>query len=110
MSGSVETKSEASATTAGERRLFRWFDERYRLADVIRLRHTDRIRYAAPDRVARGVREAVIENCIHIADTPVLMQGRLELLWYMQEQSVCVDYHRYGNLGIRADEPRSEPQ
>ena len=82
---------------------------RFSLADVIRRHHTDRIRYAAPDRVPPVVREAVIEHCIHIADTPVLMQGRIELLWYLQEQSVCVDYHRYGNLGARSDEPRSEP-
>ncbi|MFV1963961.1 MAG: bifunctional proline dehydrogenase/L-glutamate gamma-semialdehyde dehydrogenase [Pirellulaceae bacterium] len=79
------------------------------LSDVIRLRHTDRIRYAAPERVPRTVRDAVIEHWIHIADTPVLMQGRIELLWYLHEQSVCIDYHRYGNLGIRADEPRIEP-
>jgi RHH-type proline utilization regulon transcriptional repressor/proline dehydrogenase/delta 1-pyrroline-5-carboxylate dehydrogenase len=32
----------------------------------------------------------------------------VELLWFLQEQSVCHDYHRYGNLGRRATEPRSE--
>ena len=32
-----------------------------------------------------------------------------ELLWYLHEQSISIDYHRYGNLGIRADEPRAEP-
>jgi RHH-type proline utilization regulon transcriptional repressor/proline dehydrogenase/delta 1-pyrroline-5-carboxylate dehydrogenase len=79
------------------------------LSDVIRLGHTDRIRYAAADRVPRAVREAVIEHCIYIADAPVLMQGRIELLWYVQEQSICNDYHRYGNLGSRVNEPRTEP-
>jgi RHH-type transcriptional regulator, proline utilization regulon repressor / proline dehydrogenase / delta 1-pyrroline-5-carboxylate dehydrogenase len=79
------------------------------LAEVIRLRHTDRLRYAAPDRVPPAIREAVIEQSIHIADTPVLMHGRVELLWYVQEQSVCVDYHRYGNLGARTDQERTEP-
>ena len=77
------------------------------LADVVRLQHTDRLRYAAPDRVPRSIREAVIEHCIYIADTPVLMHGRVELLWYLREQSVCVDYHRYGNLG--RGRTRSEP-
>ena len=48
----------------------------------------------------------MIEHCIYIADAPVLMHGRVELLWYVCEQSVCVDYHRYGNLGARTDEPR----
>jgi RHH-type proline utilization regulon transcriptional repressor/proline dehydrogenase/delta 1-pyrroline-5-carboxylate dehydrogenase len=80
------------------------------MADVIRLRHTDRIRYAAPDRVPTSIREAVIGNYIHIADTPVVKQGRVELMWYVCEQSVCDDYHRYGNLGARTDEPRTEPK
>jgi RHH-type proline utilization regulon transcriptional repressor/proline dehydrogenase/delta 1-pyrroline-5-carboxylate dehydrogenase len=79
------------------------------MADVIRLRHTDRIRYAAPERVPHSIREAVIGNYIHIADRPVLMLGRIELLWYLYEQSVCDDYHRYGNLGARTDEKRTEP-
>ena len=37
-----------------------------------------------------------------------LAEGRVELLWYVQEQSVSFDYHRYGNLGVRAGEPRAE--
>jgi RHH-type proline utilization regulon transcriptional repressor/proline dehydrogenase/delta 1-pyrroline-5-carboxylate dehydrogenase len=79
------------------------------LVDVVRLKHTDRLRYAAPDRVPESVRRAVIEPGIFVADAPVLGQGRVELLWYLREQSVCVDYHRYGNLGLRANEPRAEP-
>ncbi len=46
---------------------------------------------------------------LDIADRPVLQHGRIELLWYVHEQSLCVDYHRYGNLGIRTDEQRTEP-
>lgn len=38
----------------------------------------------------------------HLADAPVLPVGRVELLHYLQEQSVSIDYHRYGNLGERA--------
>lgn len=79
------------------------------LAEVVRMRHTERVRYAAPDRVPRAIREAAIEPCLYIANAPVLMHGRVELLWYFREQSVCVDYHRYGNLGTRSDEPRTEP-
>jgi RHH-type proline utilization regulon transcriptional repressor/proline dehydrogenase/delta 1-pyrroline-5-carboxylate dehydrogenase len=29
------------------------------------------------------------------------MEGRLELLQYLQEQAVSNNYHRYGNLGER---------
>jgi RHH-type proline utilization regulon transcriptional repressor/proline dehydrogenase/delta 1-pyrroline-5-carboxylate dehydrogenase len=33
--------------------------------------------------------------------------GRIELLHYLREQSLSVDYHRYGNLGARGDEGRA---
>jgi RHH-type proline utilization regulon transcriptional repressor/proline dehydrogenase/delta 1-pyrroline-5-carboxylate dehydrogenase len=42
----------------------------------------------------------------HIADEPVLPLGRLELLHYLREQSISVDYHRYGNLGLRGQTAR----
>jgi RHH-type proline utilization regulon transcriptional repressor/proline dehydrogenase/delta 1-pyrroline-5-carboxylate dehydrogenase len=29
-------------------------------------------------------------------------------LWYLREQSISTDYHRYGNLGSRADEARAD--
>ena len=38
----------------------------------------------------------------YIARTPVCMDGRVELLQYLQQQSICDNYHRYGNLGERA--------
>lgn len=76
------------------------------LAAVIRGRHTDRIRYASPDRVPVEVRIAAGEAGVCVCDTPVLAEGRIELLWYVLEQSVSVDYHRYGNLGVRANEER----
>ncbi len=77
------------------------------LADVIRRRQCERIRYANPTRVPLLIRELVADTGIYIADRPVLQQGRIELLWYLTEQSVSVNYHRYGNLGQRADESRS---
>jgi RHH-type transcriptional regulator, proline utilization regulon repressor / proline dehydrogenase / delta 1-pyrroline-5-carboxylate dehydrogenase len=76
------------------------------LAAVIAGRQTDRVRYAAPDRVPEAVLRAVGETGVYIARAPVLAEGRIELLWYMREQSVSHDYHRYGNLGIRAGEER----
>jgi len=73
--------------------------------------HTDeRIRFAAPDRVPAMLREAATESGVWLADEPVLAEGRVELLWYLREQSVSYDYHRYGNLGTRASEARHEPQ
>jgi RHH-type proline utilization regulon transcriptional repressor/proline dehydrogenase/delta 1-pyrroline-5-carboxylate dehydrogenase len=78
------------------------------LAAVISSRQTDRVRYAAPDRVPAIVQQAVAETGQYVAATPVLPVGRIELLWYLREQSLCIDYHRYGNLGVRVEEQRSE--
>lgn len=69
----------------------------------------DRLRYAAPSRVPEAIRRVANEACVYIADTPVLNEGRLELLWYTEEQSLSHDYHRYGNLGARANEKRNGP-
>ncbi|MCA9262986.1 MAG: proline dehydrogenase family protein [Planctomycetales bacterium] len=67
---------------------------------------THRIRYAHPDRVPVAIRQAAAPTGVYIADEPVLAHGRIELLWYVEEQSVSSNYHRYGNLGERAEEPR----
>ena len=80
------------------------------LREVILRRQTDRVRYAAADRVPREIRTASAETGIYIADAPVLGHGRVELLWYVQEQSISFSYHRYGNLGARAEEMRAETE
>ncbi len=77
------------------------------LAAAITQHETDRVRYAAATRVPESVRRAAAETQIFIADAPVLAEGRVELLWYVQEQSVSFDYHRYGNLGARSVEVRA---
>ena len=66
-----------------------------------------RLRYASPERVPMEVRRAVMDRYVHVADTPVCTEGRIELMWYVQEQSISSDYHRYGNLGLRAGEERA---
>jgi RHH-type proline utilization regulon transcriptional repressor/proline dehydrogenase/delta 1-pyrroline-5-carboxylate dehydrogenase len=82
------------------------------VADVIRklpAHAVVRLRYAAPDRVPPAIRAAAAEAAVHLADEPVIAHGRVELLWYLREQSISWDYHRYGNLGARAGEARQEP-
>ena len=61
-----------------------------------------RIRYAAPDRVPDTVFKAAAETGFFISRAKVSMEGRIELLQYVREQSICFNYHRYGNLGERA--------
>ena len=78
------------------------------LAAAIRCRQTDRVRFAAPDRALVPVLQAGGEACGCVISTPVSGEGWLEMLWYLREQSISTDYHRYGNLGVRANEPRAE--
>ena len=61
----------------------------------------DRIRYAAPQRIPQEVRRAAAETGFYIAGNPVMMDGRIELLQYYRQQSICNNYHRYGNLAER---------
>ncbi|MBW2279530.1 MAG: proline dehydrogenase family protein [Deltaproteobacteria bacterium] len=77
------------------------------LAEIVRTCQADRVRYAGDARVPQVVRRAAAASGVYLATAPVLAEGRIELLHYLREQSLSVDYHRYGNLGARADEPRA---
>jgi RHH-type proline utilization regulon transcriptional repressor/proline dehydrogenase/delta 1-pyrroline-5-carboxylate dehydrogenase len=61
-----------------------------------------RIRYAAPGRVPSLIFEEAAKTGSYVSRTNVIMEGRIELLQYFQEQSICDNYHRYGNLGERS--------
>jgi RHH-type proline utilization regulon transcriptional repressor/proline dehydrogenase/delta 1-pyrroline-5-carboxylate dehydrogenase len=78
------------------------------LAEAITSGRTSRVRYATPERVPLKILQAAISAVACVVSTPVVAEGRLECLWYLQEQSISIDYHRYGNLGNRAGEPRAE--
>ncbi|MCG8450192.1 MAG: aldehyde dehydrogenase family protein, partial [Pirellulales bacterium] len=78
------------------------------LADATQSDALVRIRYACPERVPPALRKAAAKIGHYLADTPVSAQGRVELLWYFQEQSLTQIYHRYGNLGRRSEEQRAE--
>ncbi|MDB4664514.1 proline dehydrogenase family protein [bacterium] len=77
------------------------------LIDAVEWGGVSRLRYASADRVPIEVRQAVMDRYVHVADSPVVAQGRVELMWYVQEQSISSDYHRYGNLGLRSCEERA---
>ncbi|MEM9827555.1 MAG: bifunctional proline dehydrogenase/L-glutamate gamma-semialdehyde dehydrogenase [Planctomycetota bacterium] len=101
--------------------LLQWFDEAWdegrgtiemvaesqaELASHIRDGQVDRLRWAAGESIEPGVREASNAQQIYVAAAPVLASGRIEPLWYLREQAISVDYHRYGNLGPRTGEKR----
>ena len=70
---------------------------------LVRLLDIDRIRYAGQDRVPMAVFQAAARIGFYISRSPVYMEGRLELLQYFRQQSICNNYHRYGNLGERGE-------
>ena len=78
------------------------------LAEVVRAYRQGRIRFARPERVPPVVRAAAATQGTYLAAEPVVGHGRVELLWYFREQSLTHVYHRYGNLGIRSEEPRAD--
>jgi len=77
------------------------------LAERVRAGETERVRFAAPERVPATVFRAAAESGVYLARAPVLVAGRVELLWYVREQSISIDYHRYGNLSVREAEQRT---
>lgn len=52
------------------------------------------------------LKEAAATSICHLDHAPVLASGRFELLHYLREIAVSIDYHRYGSLGAREGEPR----
>jgi RHH-type proline utilization regulon transcriptional repressor/proline dehydrogenase/delta 1-pyrroline-5-carboxylate dehydrogenase len=61
----------------------------------------DRLRYAHPDRVPQIIHQAATKLGKHISRHVPLAEGRIEMLRYLCEQSISIDYHHYGNLGER---------
>ncbi len=52
--------------------------------------------------------DACAESFVTVIREPVLVEGAVECLRYLDEQSISHDYHRYGNPGRRAGEKRAE--
>jgi RHH-type proline utilization regulon transcriptional repressor/proline dehydrogenase/delta 1-pyrroline-5-carboxylate dehydrogenase len=91
------------ASKDGQNLLGKSVIERQTDQDLIRLLpDIQRVRYADPRRVPAEVFVAAAEIGFYIARAPVLMEGRIELLHYFINQSICDAYHRYGNLGERS--------
>ena len=103
--GDIELLQELTESWAAAIEFVDESDER--LAAAIHSGQTERVRYAHPDRIPDVVRRAAAEVGLYLAAAPVLAVGRVELLHYLREQSLCVDYHRYGNLGSRVGELRA---
>ncbi len=57
-----------------------------------------RLRYAAPGRASQNLLQAAATSGVFVDQRPVLLDGRIELLGLFQEQTICIETHRYGNL------------
>ena len=61
----------------------------------------DKIFYADETRITPFVYEAASKKAKCIVRSKPLMEGRVELLHFFNEQCISHSYHRYGNLGAR---------
>lgn len=55
---------------------------------------------------SKNLRLALANSACSTLATKVMSNGRLELLNYLREVAISIDYHRYGNLGKREGEKR----
>ncbi len=76
------------------------------LAEAINSGLVDRLRLLSQRVEPPAINRACIDRFVPCIRRSVVASGWVEPLWYLQEQSISYDYHRYGNLGRRADEPR----
>lgn len=63
-----------------------------------------RVRLLTPP--SKELQKAAAASACHLDSAPVLANGRFELLHYLREIAISIDYHRYGNLGVREGEIR----
>ena len=61
----------------------------------------ERVRYHATPNKSDVIYKNASANAKIIISPKPLINGRFELLYYHNEKSLSVSYHRYGNLGIR---------
>ena len=61
----------------------------------------ERLRHSGQRPLPETVLQALAAQGQTAAATPPMQEGRFELLHYLHEQSVCVNFHRFGNLGDR---------
>ncbi|MDA8745622.1 bifunctional proline dehydrogenase/L-glutamate gamma-semialdehyde dehydrogenase [Rubripirellula amarantea] len=73
-----------------------------------RIQHgeVERLRFIGTPEINLRSCTTAAEQFVTVVDSPVVDDGRIECLRYLNEQSISHDYHRYGNLGRRSQETR----
>jgi len=59
---------------------------------------------------SQEMKQVAAETATYIDHAPLIANGRIELLHYLREMALSIDYHRYGNLGLREGELRKPVQ
>ncbi len=75
---------------------------------VEHIKKGDYVRVRFLSQPSSSVREAAAPIGCYLSTAPVLANGRFELLNFLGERAVSIDYHRYGNLGQREGETREQ--
>ena len=60
-----------------------------------------RIRYLSPTSASAAELKQAASDYVAVVKHRPYQRGRIELIYYLQEQSISHDYHRYGNLGLK---------
>ncbi|MFQ5729173.1 MAG: aldehyde dehydrogenase family protein [Waddliaceae bacterium] len=71
----------------------------------IKTKEIKRVRLLSPPSLE--LKQVFADAACNAIVAPVLANGRVELLHYLREVSLSVNYHRYGNLGARENEERA---
>ncbi|NQY92590.1 MAG: bifunctional proline dehydrogenase/L-glutamate gamma-semialdehyde dehydrogenase, partial [Campylobacteraceae bacterium] len=66
------------------------------------IKNFERVIYSDMTKVPNSVFKEASRTLTFIVRQKPMMEGRLELLNYFEEQSISHSYHRYGNIGARA--------
>lgn len=74
------------------------------IAFISSMKSFERVRACAPDSLSDAVYNEAAKLGLHIASEKPLVEGRLELLHYLKEQSISYEYHRYGSIFTEATE------
>lgn len=65
------------------------------------------VRVRLLSKPSHNLQKALAEYGLSVLPDTVVLNGRIELLNYLREAIFSVDYHRYGNLGLRENTPRT---
>ena len=74
------------------------------LTAAIRQGEVDRLRVLSKSAASDEVLAACSDAFVSVVVDPVVLDGYVEVLRYLNEQSLSFSYHRYGNLGRRTSD------